>query len=96
MNLFNYFLIDFWTIWGFVAQLLFLSSFVVQWYMSEKLKKSCLPKQFWILRLVGSIMLLVYVFKRHDIVFLTGISLQMFIYMRNLILIKNQESAKKV
>ena len=52
--------VDFWTIWGFAAQGVFFSSFVIQWLKSEKEKNSYLPKEFWYLRLLGSAMTFVY------------------------------------
>ena len=89
MNFYG-FTIDFWTIWGFIAQSLFFSSFVIQWYKSERKKKSFLPKEFFYLRLTGSSMLLLYVIKRKDLVFLVAIILQMFMYLRNIILLRNE------
>jgi lipid-A-disaccharide synthase-like uncharacterized protein len=88
MNIFAYFQFDFWTVWGFFAQGVFTFSFVVQWIKSEKAKQSYLPPEFWTLRLIASIMLVIYVIKRHDIVFLIGTVLQILIYIRNLYLIK--------
>lgn len=84
------FTIDFWTIWGLAAQGLFFSSFVVQWYKSEKKQESHLPVEFWYLRLVGSIMLFAYVVQRRDLVFFVTIILQVVIYMRNIRLMKVQ------
>ena len=87
MKLFNHFPVDLWTVWGFTAQGLFFASFLVQWYKSEKVKISYLPKEFWYLRLTASIMLIVYVFQRQDLVFLIGTILQIIIYARNINLI---------
>ena len=92
MYLFNFFYLDFWTVWGFAAQFFFFISLVVQWYESEKAKRSVLPKAFWWLRLVGSLMLIVYVLHRRDIVFLLATVFQIFIYLRNIALIKHNES----
>ncbi len=87
--MFKNFVFDFWAGWGFFAQFLFMMSFVVQWYKSEKLKQSYLPNEFWYLRLVASLMLIVYVIKKQDLVFFIGVVLQSAIYIRNIILIKN-------
>ena len=89
--MFKHIVLDFWICWGFFAQFLFMMSFVVQWYKSEKLKQSHLPSEFWYLRLVASLMLLVYVLKRQDLVFFVGVILQSVIYIRNIILIKNSD-----
>ncbi len=92
MYLFNFFYVDFWTIWGLSSQFLFFLSLLIQWYRSEKAKRSILPVSFWWLRLAGSLMLVVYVYHRRDIVFLLAAALQIFIYLRNIALIKNNEA----
>lgn len=90
MELFG-FTIDFWTIWGLVAQGLFFSSFVVQWWKSEQEKSSHLPAEFWYLRLAGSVMLFAYVIQRRDLVFFIAIILQVIIYVRNISLMKKAQ-----
>lgn len=90
MTLFG-FDIDLWTLWGLMAQGVFFLSFVYQWYISEKEKKSIIPLGFWVLRIVASLMLIVYVVIRRDIVFLISLILQIAIYLRNISLIKNEE-----
>ena len=87
MDLFG-FTIDLWTVWGLMAQGIFFSSFVVQWYKSEKKKESHLPIEFWYLRILGSIMIFVYVMERRDLVFLLATVLQIMIYLRNIKLMK--------
>ena len=81
------FKLDGWTIWGLASQFLFFMSFAVQWYKSEKKGESFLPTEFWILRIVGSLMLLLYVFVRRDIVLLLSLILQIAMYTRNIYLI---------
>ena len=39
---------------------MFTSRFVVQWYASEKLKQSVIPKNFWHLSLLGGVIQLIY------------------------------------
>lgn len=95
MVIFNYFHVDFWTAWGLLAQALFFSSFIVQWYKSEKKGLSVLPAEFWYLRLIGSLMLFVYVFKRQDFVFFVSIILQVVIYLRNIKLLSRNEKTVK-
>jgi lipid-A-disaccharide synthase-like uncharacterized protein len=90
MSIFG-FEIDLWTIWGLMAQFVFFSSFVFQWYSSEKKKESHLPLGFWYLRMLGSLMLFVYVFERRDFVFFISIILQLLIYGRNVMLIKKKK-----
>lgn len=91
MYLFNLFKMDSWTMVGFIGQFFFFASLVVQWYQSEMVKKSILTKEFWWLRLVGSLILIVYVLHRKDIVFLLATVMQICIYLRNLALIKSNE-----
>jgi lipid-A-disaccharide synthase-like uncharacterized protein len=78
------FRIDGWTLWGFMAQGIFFASFVVQWYKSEKQKSSILPIEFWLMRLLASAMMILYVWYRRDIVFLISTILQIVIYVRNI------------
>ncbi|MBP9816391.1 lipid-A-disaccharide synthase N-terminal domain-containing protein [Candidatus Woesebacteria bacterium] len=85
------FKIDFWTLWGLVAQGLFFLSFIVQWYKSEKVQESHLPVEFWYLRLLASVMLFSYVLVRRDLVFFVATILQSLIYMRNISLMRKNE-----
>ena len=81
------FKIDLWTVWGLISQGVFFISFVVQWYKSEKKGESYLPLEFWSLRIIGSLMLLIYVFIRRDLVVLLSLVLQIIMYSRNIRLI---------
>jgi lipid-A-disaccharide synthase-like uncharacterized protein len=83
-----------WGIWiviGFVAQGIFSARFIVQWIVSEKKKKSTIPKIFWYLSLAGSSILLVYALHRKDPVFILGQGVGIFIYIRNLMLWKEEK-----
>ena len=86
----------FWLILGFTAQLLFTSRMLVQWYSSEKAKKSVMPVLFWYFSVFGSILLLAYAIYRQDPVFILGQSAGLIVYFRNLWLIyKEKAKAKK-
>lgn len=74
-------------LFGFAAQFIFMSRFVVQWYESEKRKRSTVPVSFWYLSLVGGLMLGVYAAIREDPVIFLGQVLGVSIYTRNLVLI---------
>ena len=79
---------------GFVGQGLFASRFIVQWIYSEKKGESSIPIIFWYLSIFGGIGLLIYAIFRKDPVIITGQSVGILIYLRNLILIykkKNKE-----
>lgn len=80
-----------WVILGFVAQLIFTARFIVQWIASEMKKRSTIPKAFWYLSIVGSILLLIYAIHRKDPVFILGQAMGSFIYVRNLMLFKDDD-----
>ena len=73
-------------LWGSFAQIIFTLRFVYQWVYSEKSKNSQLPFGFWLLSLVGSFMILSYAVIRHDPVLFIGQLFGFFIYMRNIII----------
>jgi len=80
--------LDYWTLFGFFAQIIFLMRFAVQWFHSEKQKKSIIPMSFWYLSIVGGILILIYAIKRGDPVFIVGQFFALAIYIRNIILRK--------
>jgi len=77
-------------IWGSIAQVIFTLRFVYQWVYSEKNKESSLPFGFWLLSLIGSIMILIYAILRKDPVLLVGHLMGSVIYIRNIIILKKQ------
>ncbi len=79
-----------WVALGLSGQLCFFMRFFIQWLVSERRKKSTIPIVFWYLSIAGAAILLVYAVHRRDPVFIIGQSTGMFIYLRNLILIKNE------
>ena len=72
---------------GFLGQFIFFSRFMLQWFVSEKQKKSVIPIEFWYLSIVGSFFLCAYAIYRKDIVFTLGFSLNLVVYIRNVMLI---------
>lgn len=77
---------------GIISQVVFTFRFVYQWLYSEHRKISSLPFGFWLLSLVGSLMILVYAIFRKDPVLFVGHGLGMMIYARNLILIHKNDT----
>lgn len=75
-------------IFGLVGQSCFFSRFLVQWIVSEKRGESVMPLSFWYLSLIGGTMTLMYAIWRRDPVFTLGQSVGVFVYTRNLMLIK--------
>ncbi len=90
-NLFRNASIPVWLlILGSIGQIIFTLRFVYQWMYSEKRKESSLPFGFWILSLIGSLLILVYAIIRKDPVLFLGHILGATVYMRNLILLKKE------
>jgi len=87
--------LDRWLLIGLLGQGLFFMRFVVQWIASERQKRSVVPTQFWYWSIVGSLTLLVYAMHQRDPVFILGQSLGTVIYVRNLMLIANEQTAPR-
>ncbi|WGK66286.1 lipid-A-disaccharide synthase N-terminal domain-containing protein [Croceiramulus getboli] len=76
---------------GSVAQVVFTFRFIYQWIYSEKHRISTLPQGFWILSLVGALMILTYAVLRRDPVLFFGHVMGSVVYIRNLILGKQKK-----
>jgi len=77
-----------WLIIGFCGQALFSLRFLVQWWQSERQQRSVIPIEFWYFSIAGAVTLLAYAIHRTDPVFIVGQLTGLFVYMRNLHLIK--------
>ena len=73
-----------WLVIGFAGQALFSLRFLVQWWASERQKRSVIPVAFWFFSLAGGLTLLSYAIYRRDPVFIVGQAGGLFIYLRNL------------
>ncbi len=82
-----------WATIALVGQMVFGGRFILQWIVSEYKKRSHVPTSFWIISLIGSLILLSYSIHIKNPVFMLGFSLNTLIYIRNLHLIYNH--AKK-
>ena len=92
-NLFKNEAIPFWLILlGIVSQTIFTLRFVYQWFYSEKRKESMLPFGFWMLSLIGSLLILVYAVIRKDPVLFAGHIMGGIVYTRNLMILKKNEA----
>lgn len=78
---------------GGLGIILFGSRFFVQWVVSERAGKSVMPKLFWYLSILGSLLLLAYSIYIRDGIFITGQSFGVLIYTRNLWLIRREKLA---
>lgn len=76
---------------GSAAQIVFNLRFFYQWIYSERKKKSSLPLGFWVLSLIGALLILIYAILRKDPVLFIGHITGCFIYIRNIILSRNND-----
>jgi len=88
------FILNFWLIFGFLAQGLFALRFLVQWLYSEYRKESFVPVYFWYISLLGGILILIYSIHIKDPVFIVGQTCGIFVYIRNLMLIYSRKREK--
>ena len=90
--LFRLFNITSWTSLAWVAvglggQVLFAGRTLVQWFISEKERRSVVPIAFWWMSLVGGVSLFAYFAWRQDVVGVLGQCSGVVIYARNIRLI---------
>lgn len=83
-----------WITIGFIGQTLFFMRFFVQWLASERAKASVIPHAFWYFSIMGGVTLFAYAIWRQDPVFILGQGTGLFIYARNIFLIRNQNLNK--
>jgi lipid-A-disaccharide synthase-like uncharacterized protein len=76
---------------GLVGQGIFFTRFLVQWIVSEKRGVSVVPTVFWYLSIAGAVLVLLYAIWRRDPVFTIAQIVGMFVYIRNLMLIKRKK-----
>jgi lipid-A-disaccharide synthase-like uncharacterized protein len=74
-------------IFGFAGQFVFMLRFIVQWFASERRRRSYVPLGFWYISIAGGVMLMIYGVLDHDPVIMLGQALGLLIYFRNLYLI---------
>lgn len=82
-----------WLAFGLLGQAAFFSRFLLQWIASERAGKSLVPVAFWYLSLAGSLTLLMYAIHRREPVFAIGQSLGSLVYVRNLMLLRAEQTA---
>ena len=79
---------------GLAGQACFFSRFLVQWIASERQGRSVVPRAFWYLSISGGLILLSYSLWRRDPVFILGQSIGLFVYLRNLVLLRREDAAR--
>lgn len=75
-------------LYGSAGQLIFTLRFVYQWIYSMKRGESVLPRGFWIISLVGSLIIISYAIFRNDPVLILGQCTGAFVYTRNLFILR--------
>ena len=79
-----------WIAIGLAGQAAFFSRFLVQWIASERAGASVVPRSFWYLSLVGSLVLLVYSVHRREPILALGYVPNAVVYLRNLALLRRR------
>jgi len=74
-----------WFCFGVFGTIVFNSRFYVQWFASEKKKRSVVPTSFWYLSSIGAIILLIYSIHKQSPNGGLSYSLNTVIYSRNLV-----------
>lgn len=81
---------------GVVGQALFAARFLVQWMATERERRSVVPPSFWYLSLVASALQAAAFLQRQEWVFGIGMVVTIFIYIRNIWLIRRQTEQSAV
>jgi lipid-A-disaccharide synthase-like uncharacterized protein len=81
-----------WVVFGLGGQALFMSRFLVQWFVSEREGRSVIPIAFWYFSIGGALILLTYGFHRGEPIIIVGQSTGLIIYLRNLWLIHRERA----
>ena len=74
-----------WFCVGVLGTIIFNSRFYVQWYYSERTKRSVVPSAFWYLSCAGALILLIYAVYEQSPNGALSYSLNSVIYSRNLV-----------
>ena len=80
-------------LFGSIGQVIFTFRFIYQWWYSRRYSRSILPNGFWVLSIIGSIILLIYGIIRHEPQLLIGHGASFITYFRNLYLNRKNKSA---
>jgi lipid-A-disaccharide synthase-like uncharacterized protein len=91
---------DYWELLGYAGTAIFGCRFFVQWIASERAGRSVVPKVFWHISILGTLVMLLYaIFVTNAIGLKKGLPLILayapnaFVYFRNLMLIDKHEKA---
>ena len=83
-----------WVAFGTAGQLIFFSRWIIQWWSSEKSKKSYIPIAFWWCSLIGGFVTLIYAHHIGSFPFMLAQAIGIVVYSRNLYLIYRRKNEK--
>lgn len=86
----------FWFVLGFGGEFVFFLRFVVQWWASERAARTVVPMMFWHLSLIGTALVLAYALYRIDPVFILAYSLNVFLYVRNMMIARRNPALEVI
>jgi lipid-A-disaccharide synthase-like uncharacterized protein len=84
----------FWVGLGWLGNVIFFSRFWVQWWATERRKRTVIPESFWWLSLVGSGCLLAYSLAQKNSVFILAYALNWIPYARNLVILRRHRGTQ--
>lgn len=79
-----------WLFVGLSGQAMFSARWLIQWFITEKSRRSTMPETFWYLSLFGGLLVFAYGIHRMDPVILLG-QFGIIIYARNLFFIRQEK-----
>lgn len=79
-----------WLAIGLTGQILFSARWLIQWFVTEKSRRSTMPDTFWYLSLLGGLLVFAYGLHRLDPVIILG-QFGVIIYARNLFFIRQEK-----
>ena len=95
--------LEWWAVLGYVGTLTFGSRFAVQWLASERAGKSVVPRVFWHISIVGSLVMLAYAYFvtratgwKNGLPLLLAYAPNAIVYYRNLMLIDKHERERAI
>jgi len=79
-----------WLAVGLAGQALFSARWLIQWFVTEKSRRSTMPDTFWYLSLLGGLLVFAYGLHRLDPVIILG-QFGVIVYARNLVFIRKEK-----
>lgn len=80
---------------GWVGQAFFSARVIIQWFASERARRPVAPPIFWLLSVVGAVVMSAYCLMRSEPVLLPGYLVTLAIYLRNLRLQSREDASER-